>query len=239
MKKVTPKQIQELYQFTRQHYVEHYDVQTELVDHLAKDIETIWQEHPNLSFYEARDKSFQKFGVFGFMNMYEERQKTLSKKYLKILWKNAKNWFQLPKILATVTLFMCLYTGLQTFGDNFAMLFLGIFLLYALTKQLLLSREVKKRQKINGKKWLLEDLIFKGTFSGNFGLLGVNLFNIINLTNPNTESYSSFWAIIYGVIFTLLIVFTYVCIVVLPPKAEELLNKQHPEYQLEKSYSKY
>lgn len=40
--KLTPEQIQELYKFTRQHYVEHYDVQTELVDHLANDIEQIW-----------------------------------------------------------------------------------------------------------------------------------------------------------------------------------------------------
>ena len=37
--KLTEEQIQQLYKFTRQHYVEHYDVQTELVDHLANDIE--------------------------------------------------------------------------------------------------------------------------------------------------------------------------------------------------------
>ena len=40
--KLTKEQIQQLYKFTRQHYVEYYDVQTELVDHLANDIEQIW-----------------------------------------------------------------------------------------------------------------------------------------------------------------------------------------------------
>ena len=38
--KVNQKQIDELYLFTRQHFVEYYDLQTELVDHLANAIET-------------------------------------------------------------------------------------------------------------------------------------------------------------------------------------------------------
>ena len=40
---LTKNQIDELYKFTRKHYVYHYDVQSELVDHLANDIENIWQ----------------------------------------------------------------------------------------------------------------------------------------------------------------------------------------------------
>ena len=44
--KLTETQIENLYKFTRQHYVYHYDVQTELVDHLANDIEEIWLETP-------------------------------------------------------------------------------------------------------------------------------------------------------------------------------------------------
>ena len=68
---LTKNQIDELYKFTRKHYVYHYDVQSELVDHLANDIENIWQETPNLSFEQARYKSFKKFGIFGFMDVVE------------------------------------------------------------------------------------------------------------------------------------------------------------------------
>ena len=50
MKKLSKEQIQHLYTFTRQHFVEHFDVQTELVDHLANDIEQILTEKPTLSF---------------------------------------------------------------------------------------------------------------------------------------------------------------------------------------------
>ena len=84
--KLTDNNISELYKFTRKHFVEHYDVQTELVDHLANDIEAIWEENPNLSFEKARDKSFKKFGVFGFMNVVEEKHKQVGKRYRKVLW---------------------------------------------------------------------------------------------------------------------------------------------------------
>lgn len=38
---LTKEQIQSLFTFTKQHFVEWYDLQCELVDHLANDIEYI------------------------------------------------------------------------------------------------------------------------------------------------------------------------------------------------------
>ena len=83
--KLTPEQIDRLYQFTRQHYVEYYDLQTELVDHLANSIEAQWQESSKISFEEALQKEFKKFGVFGFMDVVEKRQAALNRKYNGII----------------------------------------------------------------------------------------------------------------------------------------------------------
>jgi len=77
--KLTKNQIDELYKFTRKHYVYHYDVQSELVDHLANDIEKIWEQTPNLSFEDAKNNSFKKFGIFGFMDVIEAKQKQMNK----------------------------------------------------------------------------------------------------------------------------------------------------------------
>jgi hypothetical protein len=226
--KLSPEQIQQLYKFTRQHYVEHYDMQTELVDHLANDIEQIWEEKPNLSFDDAKIISFKKFGVFGFMDVYGARQGALQKKYMKILWQHAKDWFRLPKIIATLAFFYFFYTGLMEYGDTFALSVLGIVVVFGLVKHVQLLRKVKKRQKLNGKKWLLEDIIFRGLFLG--GITGVNLFNIINLASP--ETYTAFWSIIYASIFTFVYIYVYVGTMVLPKKAEELLIETYPEYNL-------
>lgn len=233
MKKVSAEQIQQLYKFTRQHYVEHYDVQTELVDHLANDIETIWQENPNLTFEEARDRSFKKFGVFGFMNMYEARQKELSKKYVRILWQYAKEWFKLPKILATITLFLVFYTIFKTsYGIYF---FFGIFLLliiYMLVNAQKLIKKVKQKTKQTGKKWLLEDLIFRSV-SINLVVFFVNFFNMA-IQFKRHYTMSTWVAIIFSFVLVVGVIYAYVSIKVLPNKAEDLLNEQYPEYKLKK-----
>ena len=123
---LTKNQIDELYKFTRKHYVYHYDVQSELVDHLANDIENIWQETPNLSFEQARDKSFKKFGIFGFMDVVEKKQSQMTKKYYKIIFKFAKEWFRLPKIVLTLAMIYGFYK-LQNVESLFIVLLFANF----------------------------------------------------------------------------------------------------------------
>ena len=102
--KLTQEQIERLYQFTRQHYVEYYDLQTELVDHLANAIEAEWQENPKLTFEVILQKEFKKFGVFGFMDVVEKRQAALNRKYNGIFWNHFKAFFTIPKVILTTTL---------------------------------------------------------------------------------------------------------------------------------------
>jgi hypothetical protein len=51
--KLTTLQIDQLFTFTRQHYVEWCDLQSELVDHLANAIKAQWQENPTFTFDQA------------------------------------------------------------------------------------------------------------------------------------------------------------------------------------------
>ncbi|WP_272150858.1 hypothetical protein [Tenacibaculum aiptasiae] len=227
--KLTNQHIKQLYKFTRQHYVEHYDVQAELVDHLANDIEQIWVDKPQLSFEQARDISFKKFGVFGFMDVVEEKQKQLGKKYRKILWKYTKEWFGLPKILLVVSLiffffyFIQLPIGVYTMG---AVLFLiAILDLYFVTK---LKKEFKKRTNTNGKKWMLEEMIFNVASFG--GVIVAS--NLPQIFNHIESTPSNIGAIIISVIITLTIIYSYVTLIVIPKKSEELLEEHYPEYKL-------
>ena len=57
--KINIEQTNRLYEFTRQHYVEYYDLQTELVDHLANSIETQWQENPKIDFEDGFSRFFK------------------------------------------------------------------------------------------------------------------------------------------------------------------------------------
>ncbi len=226
--KVNDQQIQQLYKFTRAHYVEHFDVKTELVDHLANDIEQIWQEKPSLSFDEAKTISFKKFGIFGFMDIVEKRTNALYKKYWKLVWSIFKSYFKLPQILATLTLFGIIYSSFIFIpNQNWIYIFLGFgvicFMFYHLIK---LHRLKKKRFKQTDKKWLLEESILN---AGGIGAFGYSFFQIplfkFQLESPYTITLMSFF-------FTCYILITYCVLYVLPSKIENILTEQYPEYKL-------
>ena len=156
--KLTPEQIDRLYQFTRQHYVEWYDLQTELVDHLANSIEAQWQENPKVSFEDALQVEFKKFGVFGFMTVVEERQIALGKKYNKLVWKHFKSFFTIPKIIGTATVFAILVQLMLKFEYAY-LIIISIFVLFTFLFWIgivKMSRKNKKEAKLSGKKWAVQ-----------------------------------------------------------------------------------
>ena len=233
--KISEIQIEQLYKFTRQHYVYHYDVQTELVDHLANDIEKIWEEHPKLSFEEARDKSFKKFGVFGFMDVVEAKQKQMNKRYWKIILRFTKEWFTLPKIILTTSLFLAILMLLKiSFADYIILGMLLLAVIVELISVYQLRKSHKKKEKNNEKIFLLEAMIGT-TRNGYSGLIFVNIFNFINLTRTNFSQMSIYWQITIALLITLLIILFHVSHYVLPQKAEELLQETYPEYKLVKN----
>lgn len=228
--KVTEENIRNLYKFTRQHFVEHYDVQTELVDHLANDIEQIWKEEPNLSFEEARDKSFKKFGVFGFMNIYEKKQQQLNKKYLKIIWKLLKEWFQLPKIILTllsIGFFYYVYQ-VQTIGEYVFYSVQFIIVVFLLIKATILIRKQKARVKETGKNWLLEDIIFR---MGSSNMI-VLLWNVSFSFNIHGLLYDIRFVLLLSILSVLFLLITYITLVLIPKHSEKYLTEHYPEYKI-------
>lgn len=227
--KLTENHIKELYKFTRQHYVEHYDVQTELVDHLANDIEQISEENPSLSFEKARDASFKKFGIFGFMNVVDAKQKQLRKRYNRILWTLMKEWFTVPKIIISASIFMVFYIlmSLNINNDYLSILMLLLALVDVILAQKL-SIKAKKRFKENRKKYLLEHLIFRvGAFSS------ILVFsNIFQLSSFLEHSESIYFKIFVSSLITLAVLYSYITLIIIPKKAEELLEETYPEYKI-------
>lgn len=227
---LTKSQIQDLYLFTRQHFVEHYDLQTELVDHLANDIEAMWEDQPQLSFEEAKTKAFKKFGVFGFMEPIEQKQKAMNKRYMRYLWTELKQWFTLPKVIITLTLFVTILLAFSTvYAKYFAIIFYVIIAVWFSYKSILLNRVFKNRKANSNKKWLLEDMIFKQAGGAGFIFLSwlPQLFSTSN--NFVTNNYA---VIALALVFTIFALISYISLELLPNKAEKLLKETYPEFSL-------
>ena len=229
---LTQTNIQELYTFTRKHFVEHYDVQTELVDHLANDIENIWEEHPKLSFQDAQDKSFKKFGIFGFMDVIEAKQKQMSKRYRKILWRFFKEWFTMPKLVVTLSLIFMIFFFLKLPYSKYILLGALFFLaIFDFTNRYVSRKNQQEKVHKKEKVFLLESMI--GETRNSFtGVACLNVFNFINLSGVPFNTLENYWLLLLSFSATLLILLFYVTAYLIPQKAEELLIETYPEYRL-------
>ncbi|MCI2229493.1 hypothetical protein MC378_09975 [Polaribacter sp. MSW13] len=231
--KLTKIQIEELYKFTRKHYVEYYDVQTELVDHLANDIESICKENPSLSFEEARDISFKKFGVFGFMDVVQSKESQMTKKYFKLILKFMKEWFQLPKIALTFGLLFVFYEiqSLENAYEIYLSVIFGVFIIQLITV-LLNRKKQQKKQQITKRRWLFESIIQ----TQGFGSIGLFAFYTVEFLLPNSSIAFSemglFRSVLSVFVITFFIIMSYISIVVIPKKATELLAETYPEFKL-------
>jgi hypothetical protein len=160
-RKVTDKEVEKLYWFTRQHFVEHFDVQMELVDHLASSIEDMWEENREITFDDALGKTFKKFGIFGFSDVVEGKVKELDKKYFKKIFRHTVERLKWPKILSSLALAVLIYYVVVLFNYSRYSL-VAIYVLGGIIAYLkLYSFQKKWKKKTNGVKLLSIEMSLK------------------------------------------------------------------------------
>lgn len=232
--KLTTEHINQLYKFTRAHFVEWYDLQTELVDHLANDIEHIWEKEPNLSFDQAKNKAFKKFGIFGFQDVITDKSKAVNKRYWKAFWNIFKDYFKLPKILQLflVTLIIFIIADLTEYKTTvFIITFWTIFII-PIIFFFKYKLKLKKRFKKTGKKWMVEEIIKR---SGLIFVVGIQIpLHLLKYINIQSSSLNIIELLIASFSLSVFATFTYVLTKIIPPKMEEEMSKQFPEYKLYK-----
>lgn len=161
MKRLSKQQIEQLFAFTKKHYVEFYDVQVELVDHLANAIEEQWKENPTISFEDALQTEFKKFGIFGFTGLVEQKQTELHKHYNKMLVNEALKFLSIPKAIVTVILYLTLFFLLKNtgkLGETISLTILSLSFIYFMIDGFRFMLKIKKQQKIQGRNWLIQSV---------------------------------------------------------------------------------
>lgn len=104
------EQIQALFRFCEKKSVRYYDLQVELVDHLAERIEEEMMADQQLSFEAALEKVYKGFGLFGFAHIVQDKERALRRQHNKTWMKEVSKFFTIPKILLTAMLALVFYT---------------------------------------------------------------------------------------------------------------------------------
>jgi hypothetical protein len=107
---LTDEHIAQLFRFCEKKFVRYYDLQLELVDHLAERIEEEIEKDKTLSFEKALDKVYKGFGIFGFAHIVRDKEIALQKANSKLWWKEFSTYFTIPKLVLTLCLFAVFYS---------------------------------------------------------------------------------------------------------------------------------
>ncbi|MGB1269935.1 MAG: hypothetical protein ACPG45_09365 [Flavobacteriaceae bacterium] len=235
MRKISAPETAKLYAFTKAHYVEYYDLQTELVDHLANGIELLWQEKPTLSFDDALQVEFKKFGVFGFTDLVSERLKKMNKRYNKLILSILKTYFTIPKLFLTTMMVLLMYVFLNTVPYK-EYVVIGVFvilLIVMLYKTVVYKIKQGKLKKREQKLWMFEEVIY--SYGQSFTLFQILVFFPPHFLSPKFLVKIMNYTVgmmVLSVVLTLFLIGVYVIIKIIPSKAREYISNAHPEYHL-------
>ena len=183
------EQIEFLFTFCRKHFVYYYDVQIELVDHLANAVEEEIKADPKISFEKALEKVHQSFGVMGFAPLVTEKQKMAEKQSRKLFWMLFKEQFKWPKVITFFVLSAIMFYIfsaqaflMKWFLAVIVLLSWPVFLFGILRLQLIIRRSGKKFLVMNFS--LISSLILLPTYLINFS----HLFKEVSFLNYTPEN---------------------------------------------------
>jgi len=187
--KLTGEQINQLFELCEFHNVKYYDVQIELVDHIASAIEKMWETYPHLPFEEAVFQVCEQFGVepyfntayqsllpsifgkqirgeSGFESIKNAKEKELLRKYNRLQLRYIQEYFRLPKIILTITITLVLFFVFWISENNLLVcgILQGVFLISIIAYWKAYPEKCKLKIK-SGKSFLLYEYFKTVRFS--------------------------------------------------------------------------
>ena len=231
-RKLTEEEVDRLFNFCTKHYVPEYDLQVELVDHLASGIEEQWVNDPAIPFPVALNKTFDGFGIFGFSKIKSQKEKELRRKYRKLFWKFTLEFYKLPKVILTFALTFALFS-LYLLVNNYLGVTLLILGLIIATNLFYLFWLYPRKHKINtteNKSFMLINYLKNRQ-------TGINFFMQIPLQSGQWIEHFNFGYFNHQVILffvslaiVMLGILIYVFLFVMPVKIREHFTEQFPQF---------
>ena len=228
---VTQKETEELFNLCEKYGVVFYDVQIEIVDHLALLIEEQWEKTPGLSFNIALNSAVSSFGTSNITKITREKEKEVNRKYNLLLWKYFIEFYKWPKLLITIvfTLGLLLLFQITDHTKTILLIYSGLvlvgFAFYLI--------RIFPKFKIKGKSG---ELFLLATIQSQIMSIGVILLQIPLLINnifkwKKIESINNVFvlvAISFMIVFFSILL--YANLFFLQKKVKEHFKEQFPEF---------
>ena len=110
---LTKEQIAEIRRFIASRGVTYYDIQNEIIDHIASAIEEKMEADPKLKLDEAIREAHRSFGPLGFSDMEDTFKKSAYKKLARRRWRSFLGYFTSDKYAVGFLPMIVFYFALQ------------------------------------------------------------------------------------------------------------------------------
>ena len=104
-------QVDEIMTFCEANGVTYYDLQVELVDHIADSIEDLQKSNPALPFSDALELAGKQFGNEEFAEIVKSKKISIEKKMSRLIEKEFLSFFTVPRIMITMLLIVVALTS--------------------------------------------------------------------------------------------------------------------------------
>lgn len=152
---LSDEQVEQLFKFCAKHYVHDYDVQCELVDHLAEGVEAKLTADPALSFEKALEQVYIGFGIKGFADVVRTKIKEVAKNGRRERRRLFLSYFTWPKAIILCVAGLLVYTIGQLFPVEKLDISFAILVVLAVLVEVVLSIIARRRFKKPAKKLLI------------------------------------------------------------------------------------
>lgn len=235
-RKLTSRQIEELFTFVEQQDVKYYDVQMELVDHFASAIEQRMETDPDLLFEDAVRQVQRQFNRFDFSHIIDEKEEALRKKYRKLERRYIGDFFSWPKIVSTLFITLLFYQIFSLFINYFRFVnsfVLADFLLVAAFSYFIYPRKYKVTLNVNKEFLLLQHLKSGQNYFMSVGrlpaILLMNFFFWNQLSHFTFIDYPAF-KILVALLISLSIIFIAASGFYVPQRVKEDFIRDFPQF---------
>ncbi len=222
------EQIEALFAFVQKKRVRHYDLQVELVDHLASSIEGLWKENPDVSFEKALQKVYKRFGVTGFSRVILEKKKALTKLAWRWAFAYLKSWLRIPQLLFLV-LTIISFSKLLLWLPASETVGLTIFIVLMLLLSIWFFINKRRNENTIKKRFLiLEGAAGSGALFG--GVIGCSVQipdTIFKLSEQNV-----IWIYVFSAYFVIFFLILYALLIHNRKKALEYLHEHFPQFMV-------
>lgn len=215
--------------------VYHYDIQIELIDHMATAIEKLWETNPELSFEKALKLVEEELGgEQGFKTIKNAKEKEIKKKYSHLRLKYIGEFFQFPKIILTIAITIALFLIFRCVENNFrvkSVIALVFFLFYFIEVSIISPRKFRL-DLVPGKSFLLVDQ-FK-SMEKTVKIFGYGAFILIFISNSDylffTLGNTIFWELLNSFLTTFLAIILAVVTHYIPQRIKEDFMQEFSQF---------